>query len=1121
MRQSLDRGLFMRSSTALRRGSLLAVVSTLGLVLAAPAAAEEIALTISAEESPDIIVRSDLSATLPPPGGTLDSGVTGVGQQIAFIQTTSPTSAGLSLCSGTLINPRTVITAAHCLNARPAHMYGSNTGTGGGTYGAFGVTQGVPLSFGFNATNRCQGVAVNGCAIGQGAYELWRDSVFQTQVSRNIYNANQVWYDPRSLAPNSSGFLQADVALVTLDTPAFDIPTWALLFSPLDGPTNSLQIGYGVNGTNASVQGPGCPSSCSPIGGIDYRRRSAENIISFLGSLDDRNNWLYGPGYVNNPANLYMLSFSDPSGVYDPATGKYDFGIFGGPTRGDVARTREGITAGGDSGGPLVVESKYGQQVVAAVLSGGSRFFTAQRFSTYGTNSFYQPLHAYWQTIVANNPYIYAGNIAGNRSWEDPAHWVQLMDPNYMIDVGGTLVNSLPNTPEEGVSGSGAKFGYVCFLDDCTQYNQAPATGTGGYLVVPGGPGSVNFVPNNVEPVNSANAALHVRARYYDVTLGAAGTTTLGSAVTIDKLTVDGPTKLSIAAAGDLKVWGDFNQIAGWTNIDGKLKTSEAMILSGLLSGSGTFDPTVLTVVGGVVAPGGGDKIGTLTILGDTILASASALFIDIQRGANDRLAVTGNLSLSSLPNHADGASIVFNKVTDGPAPRHNESFTIAQTTGGNVLGQFKTAYAFQGVLRPELTYDPTAVKVKFVAGKFVEIIDGGSATELAFASALDTLRAGYYNNLWDLYGSIDWMSADQLKLTFNAMTPRVIGDVEELHERQSKLLLTSVSDRLSLMASGKAEGLAMVGNVAAAMQAQTEGLQSGQLGFGASHGGGAAMAPLPGRMSGFIAGGVDRTASSYGGQNAYSSQGGWHMAMGLEMPLGANGKFGTAAGIAEGESSPNGDSNRSRTTMAAAYAAMPLGDGFYVGGVVAAEASRTSLERMSTDGNAMLRLSGATKATRYTAVAEAGFETGIGNGLTLTPRAQLGYGHYTLSGFTEAGGETALKLDDVQVTRIEARLGAKLAGKTSIAGVTVVPQLSADYVSLLSGAKTGARVRFAVAPDHAFDLPLTDGSTAWAEIKGGVTFGDGPFTLGLSGQHATGNAMTDNRAQADVRFRF
>jgi subtilase-type serine protease len=178
-------------------------------------------------------------------------------------------------------------------------------------------------------------------------------------------------------------------------------------------------------------------------------------------------------------------------------------------------------------------------------------------------------------------------------------------------------------------------------------------------------------------------------------------------------------------------------------------------------------------------------------------------------------------------------------------------------------------------------------------------------------------------------------------------------------------------------------------------------------------------------------------------------------------------------------------------------------------------------MDRTSTDGLAMLRLSGATKATRYSAVAEAGFETDIGSGLTLTPRAQLGYSHYTLGGFTEEGGETALKLDDVSLTRVEARLGAKLAGKTSFAGITVVPQLSADYVSLLSGAKTGATVRFAVAPDEAFHLPLATSSSGWAEIKGGVTFGDGPFTLGLSGQHATGNAMTDNRGQADIRFRF
>ena len=86
---------------------------------------------------------------------------------------------------------------------------------------------------------------------------------------------------------------------------------------------------------------------------------------------------------------------------------------------------------------------------------------------------------------------------------------------------------------------------------------------------------------------------------------------------------------------------------------------------------------------------------------------------------------------------------------------------------------------------------------------------------------------------------------------------------------------------------------------------------------------------------------------------------------------------------------------------------------------------------------------------------------------------------------------------------------------------MTVIPQLTADYVSLLSGRKTGATVRFAAAPDQEFHLPLSESSAGWAEVRGGLTFGDGPLTLGLSGQHATGGAMVDQRAQADLKFRF
>lgn len=1073
----------MRISNALRRSVLLSAASIIGLS-STPALSQALAGSI---ESPDIIVRNDINPNAPPPGGVLDSGINGVGQMTVRV---NPTSTSMSVCTGTLINPRTVIFAAHCVNTRPAEAYGAN----GIAFGAH--SGGTPIAFGFGADNLPavrQWLGLDGGTAGA------------TNLARALYAVEQVWYDPRSRAPAScttatSCFLQADIAMATLDTPAFDIPTWALLFSPLDGPTHATITGYGNRG-NAN----------STTIAIDWRRRAAENMISVLGSFNDRNQWIFGSGGIGN--NLYMLSFSDPAGPgnYNPAAGNFDFGIFG-----DAALPREGTTAGGDSGGPLIVDQRYDVPVVAAVLSGGSRFFAAQAGHNYGTHDFFQPLHAYWDVIVANNPYVYAGNEGGVGNWEDPNHWVQLMDPAYMVDIGGVLVNTLPDTPAEGISGTGAKFGQICFLGDCTTLSQAAPTGTGTPVFVPGGPGSTMFVPNNIV----ANPAAGVKARYYDVTLAAAGTTRLGSAVTVDRMTLDGQTKLDIAAAGSLNVLGDYNQFQGWTNVDGSLASNRDMlVLSGLLSGSGTVIAPFVTVVGGIVAPGGGDTIGTLTVQGDLILASASAVFLDVQRGSGDQLVVTGNATNDGLL-ALNGGSVVFNKVTNGASPRHGDSFIIATAAGG-VDGTFGNAYTFQGVLRPELVYGADSITAILRAGSLVEILDGGSATEIAFATALDNLRTGSYASLWNLYGSIDWMNGSQLSATFASLTPRILGDAGTLHDRQSKLLLTSVSDRLSLLASGRAQGLTMVGNLAAAFQARAQGVQSGKLGFGASNGAGVTVAKLPGRLTGFVSGGVDRTRSSYGGDELYASQGGWHMAMGLEMPLGDKGAFGTAAGIAEGESSPSGDHNRSRTTMAAAYASMPLGDGFYVGGLVAAESSRASLDRQSTDGSAMLRLTGATNATRYSAVAEAGFTTGIGNGLMLTPRAQLGYGHYTLGGFTEEGGETALRLSDVSVSRVEARLGAKLEGKTRIAGVAVMPQLTADYVSLLSGRKMGATVRFAVAPDEAIHLPLNTTGSGWAEFKGGVTFGDGPLTLGLSGQHATGGALTDQRAQADISFRF
>ena len=172
---------------------------------------------------------------------------------------------------------------------------------------------------------------------------------------------------------------------------------------------------------------------------------------------------------------------------------------------------------------------------MAGVLSGGTRYFGAQPSNTYGTSNFYQPLFLFWDQIVANNPYVYAGNKAGDGNWEDGSHWISLMDPNYMIDRNGALVNDLPDTPALGVSGNTVKFGNVCFLGECEDLSEddeatSLPTGSGTALYISGGPGSTNFVPNNV----SANPKGGIKAHYYDVTLSAAGTTTLSSNATVD-----------------------------------------------------------------------------------------------------------------------------------------------------------------------------------------------------------------------------------------------------------------------------------------------------------------------------------------------------------------------------------------------------------------------------------------------------------------------------------------------------------------------------------------------------------------------------------------------------------
>ena len=1141
------------NSSSAFRVALLAASSLSAVAIASPTSAQEIpdpVATASPVEKLDIVTNDGPFITPGPGSATtganyanspdvLSTGVNGVGQMISI------SLPFLDLCSGTLINPRTVITAAHCVYEAPKEFYGSNTGVGGGIVPGFGLatTNGIPISFGFESTNRCTGTATNpgnGCRSGTGPYEAWRDSGFNTVVSKDIYNGNQVWYG-LGAAPAAVGgggeFANEDIALVTLDTHVSDIPTWTLLFSPLTGPTHSTITGYGGAGVGTSGHGD--------LAGIDYRRRSAENMIDALMSTNDFvSSDAINPGstaFANQTHPIYWNDFDDPNfsiagALSNPNffhntaptgsrnNGYYDFNGLGG-----TALPKEGTTAGGDSGGPLIVDQSFRnpdgtfKPVVAGVLTGSFSFNGG--IATYGQFNVYPPLFAFWEEIVQNNPYKYASAKAGNGDWFDPTHWVQDMDPNYaIIGPDGQLVNSLPSYPQVGADGQIDKFGTVCFLGTSCESFTGPAnpTDSGTPLVIAGGPGSTNFVPNNVEPVNSLDSALYTKARYYDVTLNKAGRTTLTAAATIDKFTIDGQANLNITPTGNLKVWAEYNQLNGWTNVDGSLKAGESLVVQGLLSGSGTFDPTYLTVVGGMVAPGtltpsGLSPAGTLTVKGNVILASQSALLIDLMKSKSDLLNIVADSDTAGML-ALDGGAIVFGQGL-GSAVRDGQSFTVVNAQGG-VDGTFGTVASNLGVLQPTVSYTANNVNVSLKAGSLAKYIGSSNATALAFASALDGLRSTSYSNLSNLYGNVDLMSPSQVAATFNALAPSIIGETELLQDRQSEQLFSNVSDRLSLLGTGQAHGFTM--NAGGGALAQTTQNLSPSAQLGLTDSGQVITVPVAGGLSGFVSMGGDTSRASYGGGDRLGvGRRNRYFASGIEAPFG-DAVIGTALGYAEANTSAGQDQALSKLTQASAYASLPVGKSAYVGGILAAEHATSDSERLATDTVSMFRLSGATRSTRYMATAEAGFRTGIGHGLWLNPRAQLGFSHYTMGGFHEQGAETALDLNELKVNRLESRIGAKLDGSAHFAGWTVRPNLQADYVRLLSGRKNGLMVSFAAAPDYSFALPLADSGNGWVEAKGGVELSRGAFSLGLTGQATVGSApISDHRGLVSVGYKF
>ena len=1115
-----------------------------------------------ADDQPQIIVSPP---TTPTTARDLVD-VNGVGQMTIALE-----GGGLGLCTGTLINPRTVIFAAHCVNenaagdaAQDPWQYGSKGG-------------GIPIAFGFRANNL---QAVRDWYFGAATTGAGQ---FQTNQANYLYNVNQVVYNADSLKLGLGlNFLQGDVALATLDTPANNVPTWTVLLSALPAPASISETtgtGYHVTLTGYGNTGTGLTGEVQ--GSIDYRRKVAENFIGLLGSFDDRDAFLFGDA-GGLPQNLYNIDFDDPrrgTGTESP----YDFNLFK-----DDALPGEGTTGGGDSGGPLILDRTFDKKTVIGVLSGGSRFFGPQRFGSYGTQSFYQPLYLFWDYLVANNPYRYATTVAGDGNWTDPNHWVTALDPAYQIIVGGKLVNGVPTAPGAGIAGDASKFGQICFFTDCydvatgietvdgepvtatgtapaatakaklgakgagmmaedaAQGGRASAASLGAQDVAQAGgapsaaavaalppatlanglPGATGFSPNNIDP----DRAIKRSARYYDVTLGATGTTTLGSAVTIDRFTIAGAgARLNVTSAGSLTSLMEINHLAGTAQVDGALSSrGDYFLLSGLLTGSGRINAPFFTSIGGFIAPGTAGTVGTLTIGGSAILSSANTLLIDLgPNGTSDRLAVVATTFGANGTTPTNGIANIGGRVafapTAGTTVRYNDLYTIVTAQGG-LTGTFSNAVApLSAILTPTYVYTANAAQVRIAAGLYANVV-ANTPIQAAYAGLLDRNRATNYAGLSDVYGILDLQNAGTIQTTLEGLAPRSEQLVRSLGTVATDNMARFYRDHLAQMdvRGGLGGTLAVIGKpVQVAALAASDLPGGGQM---ASDSSGTVLEQgrLPEDMSGFIAGGyLDGdsrplpNAIPTGGRDQFN---GYYAAAGLEKEAGPNGAIGFAFSYTRVKGHTDVADQRARGELyqGTLYGKLESDSGI----VLDAQASGGAFDVRT---NRTAALPGATYSLRSRDRALAvNAEVGLGKGfeigsIKVGPRIAARASRLGFTPTVETGGGPALRYDRGNYDSVQGRAGLTLAG-----GMRLRPYASAYYVHEFQDKPGAFGANFAggVGPSAVFALAGDDKN--WAEVAAGLAFGSDKVELSVGADTTIARKDVKNQAyRGAIKFRF
>ena len=991
------------------------------------------------------------------------------------------TPAGfVDLCTGTLINPRTVLTATHCVrNSGGSEVY----------------TSGGPNTVRFR-------LDPNGAP----------PSIFASDVITPT-------------GANAAFFPDLDFTIVALSKAVPDIKGAPVLLSPLTHDTVATIVGYGTYGTGSN-----------PNAGFDFRRRVASNVIQYLGTFENFDNDTFGPGnYGDSTQMLYWVDFDrvGRQSFFDNPDGNNH-----NPPAGDALndpanpKNTEGSTNQGDSGGPLLAHIN-GKEYLAGTLSGGLTIFADGGgnglFSYFGTEAYWNPIYKYANFLIANNPYKYVHAPAGSGDWTDQAHWEQTLDPGYFVlDSLGNPVNGIPtSTPSDAAAqfgtfrnifdvfngGTGlpasAKKSADPALIPTSALGAAEATPSSIFSGNPSasarpsslqGPGSRNFVPNNTNGTPGTEFANP--AQYFDVTLDMIGITTLkNAAIEIDHLTIYNLLgALDVRSTANLKVNLETEVALGTVNVDGTLSARSFFNTLGIVSGKGHIATTNgFTNLVGIVAPAG-LSIGTLTVDGNYTQSKFGTIVIDIGSSTNDLLQVNGVATMAG--NLVVGANRKL---------RFGEHFTVVQAN--SVVGNFDHTFSSGTLLTGATVAHPTPIELVINAQKMSTYIPAGNPLG-SLAAALDIGRGSSFANLVGVYDLVDNVSVGSLASLLPTLTPTGAYNQMPLAIDYAQTFTRDLFDRSAELRSGQS-GMSerSYSDAVGFLQGTPNTRETGHM---VNLAGAAQPGGQPQRLGMFIStqGHLsDVSRETYRGMPAdpvnLRQSGMASLTFGADYRMNDHVAFGIATTLSRnlvysGNKMPLDHTAFGSTAYASAWRGAAFADSF-----VGYAQHTFAFNRTIVAGGTGQTAESAPRAAQILAGGRVGYTFEPMRGLRFSPTASLSYMHVDMSSYRESGGNAFdLIVDKRATTSMTISTGAEFSFKPTRRSGAASPFAAFGRFGFVKEVGTGGdriQARFAAAPDVAFSLnqPL---EKQWYMVGGGASYAFGANTsLSFSAQSDIG----------------